>query len=126
MSGESKATAGARRTRITAPAVVALKRKGEPITVVTAYDFPTARLADEAGVEVLLVGDSGERDPELYATIARRHPRQVAAVAIRRVESRHSRQKIEVRLDRLARRLPAGMMRVFRDSPELAALAAAR
>ena len=58
MSGESKATAGARRTRITAPAVVALKRKGEPITVVTAYDFPTARLADEAGVEVLLVGDS--------------------------------------------------------------------
>ncbi len=58
MSGEPKATAGARRTRITAPAVVALKRKGEPITVVTAYDFPTARLADEAGVEVLLVGDS--------------------------------------------------------------------
>ena len=81
-------------------------------------DFPSRRF--------LLVGDSGERDPELYATIARRHPRQVAAVAIRRVESRHSRQKIEVRLDRLARRLPAGMMRVFRDSPELAALAAAR
>jgi 3-methyl-2-oxobutanoate hydroxymethyltransferase len=38
--------------------VVALKRKGEPITVVTAYDFPTARFADEAGVEILLVGDS--------------------------------------------------------------------
>jgi len=57
MSGDPKVSA-ARRTRITAPAVVALKRKGEPITVVTAYDFPTARLADEAGVEVLLVGDS--------------------------------------------------------------------
>jgi len=38
--------------------VVALKRKGEPIVVVTAYDFPTARYADEAGVEILLVGDS--------------------------------------------------------------------
>lgn len=50
-------TTGA-RARVTAPAVVALKRKGEPITVVTAYDFPTARLADQAGVEILLVGDS--------------------------------------------------------------------
>jgi 3-methyl-2-oxobutanoate hydroxymethyltransferase len=58
MSGESKVGAGAPRAKVTAPAVVALKRKGEPITVVTAYDFPTARLADQAGVEILLVGDS--------------------------------------------------------------------
>ena len=58
MSGEAKVGAGAPRAKITAPAVVALKRKGEIITVVTAYDFPTARLADQAGVEVLLVGDS--------------------------------------------------------------------
>jgi 3-methyl-2-oxobutanoate hydroxymethyltransferase len=35
-----------------------MKRKGEPIVVVTAYDFPTARIADQAGVEILLVGDS--------------------------------------------------------------------
>ena len=58
MSGEAQVGSGARRPKITAPAVVALKRKGEPITVVTAYDFPTARLAEEAGVEILLVGDS--------------------------------------------------------------------
>jgi 3-methyl-2-oxobutanoate hydroxymethyltransferase len=58
MSGEAKVGAGAPRAKITAPAVVALKRKGEPIAVVTAYDFPTARLADQAGVEILLVGDS--------------------------------------------------------------------
>jgi 3-methyl-2-oxobutanoate hydroxymethyltransferase len=58
MSGEARVGAGAPRTKITAPAVVALKRKGEPITVVTAYDFPTARFADQAGVEILLVGDS--------------------------------------------------------------------
>ncbi len=58
MSGEAKVGAGAPRAKITAPAVVALKRKGEPITVVTAYDFPTARIADQAGVEILLVGDS--------------------------------------------------------------------
>jgi 3-methyl-2-oxobutanoate hydroxymethyltransferase len=46
------------RGRWTAPAVVALKRRGEPIAVLTAYDYPMARLADEAGAEILLVGDS--------------------------------------------------------------------
>ena len=35
-----------------------MKQAGEPIVCVTAYDFPTARLADEAGVPVILVGDS--------------------------------------------------------------------
>ena len=58
MSGEARVGAGAPRAKITAPAIVALKRKGEPITVVTAYDFPTARYADQSGVEILLVGDS--------------------------------------------------------------------
>lgn len=46
------------RAKLTAPAIVEMKRRGELITVVTAYDFPTARIADQAGVEVLLVGDS--------------------------------------------------------------------
>ena len=46
------------RGRWTAPAIVEMKRRGEPVAVVTAYDFPTARLADEAGVEIVLVGDS--------------------------------------------------------------------
>jgi 3-methyl-2-oxobutanoate hydroxymethyltransferase len=35
-----------------------MKRRGEPIVAVTAYDFPTARIADEAGVDMILVGDS--------------------------------------------------------------------
>ena len=34
------------------------KRRGEPIVMVTAYDFPSARLADAAGIDVVLVGDS--------------------------------------------------------------------
>jgi 3-methyl-2-oxobutanoate hydroxymethyltransferase len=57
---EKPSTAAARspRAKITAPHVVEMKRRGEPITVVTAYDHPTARLADEAGIEILLVGDS--------------------------------------------------------------------
>ncbi len=46
------------RAKVTAPAIVDMKRRGEMVVVVTAYDFPTARLADQAGVEILLVGDS--------------------------------------------------------------------
>ena len=46
------------RPRWTAPAIAALKAKQERIVVVTAYDYPTARLVDEAGAEVILVGDS--------------------------------------------------------------------
>jgi 3-methyl-2-oxobutanoate hydroxymethyltransferase len=46
------------RARITAPQVIDMKRRGEVIAVLTAYDFPTARLADQAGIEILLVGDS--------------------------------------------------------------------
>ena len=35
-----------------------LKRRGQKLVMVTAYDFPSARIADEAGVELVLVGDS--------------------------------------------------------------------
>src|SRR5436309_2415750 len=41
-----------------APAFAEMKRRGEPIVAVTAYDFPTARIADDAGVDLILVGDS--------------------------------------------------------------------
>jgi len=43
---------------LTAPAVRARKGSGNPLVMVTAYDAPGARVADEAGVDLILVGDS--------------------------------------------------------------------
>ena len=44
--------------RVTTVSLKERKQAGEKITALTAYDFPTAKLMDEAGVDILLVGDS--------------------------------------------------------------------
>jgi 3-methyl-2-oxobutanoate hydroxymethyltransferase len=46
------------KKKVTVPEVLRMKVAGERITMVTAYDHAFARLLDEAGVEILLVGDS--------------------------------------------------------------------
>jgi 3-methyl-2-oxobutanoate hydroxymethyltransferase len=44
--------------RVTAQTLLEMKRAGRAITALTAYDYPTARLVDEAGIDLILVGDS--------------------------------------------------------------------
>ena len=45
-------------SKVTVPALIEMKRQGKPISALTAYDYATSRLADEAGIDMLLVGDS--------------------------------------------------------------------
>ncbi len=44
--------------RITVPKLVGFKAEKRPIAMITAYDYPTAQLVDEAGADAVLVGDS--------------------------------------------------------------------
>jgi len=45
-------------TKVTIPALAEMKRQGKPIAALTAYDYATSRLVDEAGIDLVLVGDS--------------------------------------------------------------------
>jgi 3-methyl-2-oxobutanoate hydroxymethyltransferase len=44
--------------KVTVPQILEMARRGERIAMVTAYDYPSARLVDAAGVPIILVGDS--------------------------------------------------------------------
>jgi len=47
-----------KREKITTATIKQKKAEGRPITVLTAYDFPMAKIVDEAGIDIILVGDS--------------------------------------------------------------------
>jgi 3-methyl-2-oxobutanoate hydroxymethyltransferase len=49
----------AKRAAVTLSTLAEKKALGEPIAMVTAYDYPSAQVAEAAGVDVVLVGDSG-------------------------------------------------------------------
>jgi 3-methyl-2-oxobutanoate hydroxymethyltransferase len=45
-------------SRVTTSQIRSMKKKGEPIVMLTAYDYPSARLVEQAGVPMILVGDT--------------------------------------------------------------------
>jgi len=53
-----KYTAAPSGSKVSITALQAKKRRGEPITFLTAYDFPTAAALDRSGIDGILVGDS--------------------------------------------------------------------
>jgi 3-methyl-2-oxobutanoate hydroxymethyltransferase len=61
MSSGSRITPGppAKRQTVTLSKLAEKKALGEPIVMVTAYDYPSAQVAEESGVDIVLVGDSG-------------------------------------------------------------------
>lgn len=52
------ASAASPRKKVTLPTLHAMYKRNEPITMLTAHDFPSAHVADAAGMDVVLVGDS--------------------------------------------------------------------
>jgi 3-methyl-2-oxobutanoate hydroxymethyltransferase len=55
---QEKQPDAAGRMPVTLPRLTEMKAKGDPIVMVTAYDYPSAVAAEEAGVDIVLVGDT--------------------------------------------------------------------
>ena len=51
-------SASTSRKKVTLPSIMSMYRKNDPITMITAHDFPSAHVADQAGMDMILVGDS--------------------------------------------------------------------
>jgi hypothetical protein len=73
-------------------------------------------LNDFPGHRFILVGDSGEQDPEVYAELARTHPAQVKAIHIRAVQGSDLSAE---RWHKAFRGLDPGLWRVFADPEEI-------
>jgi 3-methyl-2-oxobutanoate hydroxymethyltransferase len=58
LASTPKPTKPKRRKKVRIPHLFEMKQQGIPIAMTTAYDFPTGRLAEESGMDVVLVGDS--------------------------------------------------------------------
>jgi len=64
----------------------------------------------------VLVGDSGERDPEIYAALAREHPQQIVRILIRDLGHENSESE---RFERAFHDLPPSLWLVFREPAEI-------
>ncbi len=59
MTGTRATAPAAKRPAVTLSTLAEKKALGEPIAMTTAYDFPSAQVAEEVGVDIVLVGDTG-------------------------------------------------------------------
>ena len=66
----------------------------------------------------ILIGDSGERDPEIYAALARNYPRQIERIVIRDVTGE---PRTAPRYEKIFRGLPPERWQIFISPPELGA-----
>ncbi len=118
-----------------APLVEYLEVQGLPLGPLVLRDFGLrmekdhkARAIDAIlrtypALPFVLIGDSGERDPEIYAQIVRRHPRRIRTVYIRSVDPRPERLRaIQALVDEVAR---TGCQLVLAPDSEFAAAHAA-
>ena len=71
----STAKSDGRPDKVTTRTVVDFKRKGEKISMITAYDFTMARIVNYAGIDVILVGDSASNVMAGHENNASHHPR---------------------------------------------------
>jgi phosphatidate phosphatase APP1 len=118
-----------------APLVEFLELQGLPLGPLALRDFGLrinrnhkteaieAILRTYPALPFVLIGDSGERDPEIYAAIVRRHPRRIRAIYIRSVDLHPDRVKsIEKLIEEVA---PTGCQLVLAPDSEFAAAHAA-
>lgn len=56
------------KKKVTTQSLIAMKQRGEKISMLTAYDYTTARILDAAGIDVILVGDSAANVMAGYET----------------------------------------------------------
>src|SRR5690554_1315850 len=64
----STQTTGHKPVKITTQTVVEMKERGEKISMLTAYDYTMAQIIDQAGIDVILVGDSASNVMAGYET----------------------------------------------------------
>ena len=71
--------------RVTVADVQRMKAEKKKIAVMTAYYYEMARIVDRAQPEMILVGDSGQEDPEIYGDLVAEFPGRILAIYIRNV-----------------------------------------
>lgn len=64
----STETGSNRPTKITTQTIVDMKQNGEKISMITAYDYTMAQIVDQAGIDIILVGDSASNVMAGYET----------------------------------------------------------